>query len=86
MAIEIQVHSRNFKSKGDNPGPGYSFRLVRVYKLEDAQLPPISTPEKRRRGSNEWIATLPRTKKTNAALNSLGWILDESSSGDSNTT
>lgn len=58
IAVEMQIHSRNFKRKGDDfSGPfGNSFRLVRVYKIERR---PVSTPEKRRRGrggADEWIS------------------------------
>ena len=86
VAVEMQIYFRKFKSKcGNGPGQGYSFRLVGIYKLEDVQLPPVSTPEKRCQGANEWIATPPRTKKTCAALSPLEWIVGEDNGGDSNT-
>lgn len=85
VAVEMQIHSRNFKTKAtDGTGLGYLFRLVGVYKLEDVRLLPVSTPEKRRRGANEWIATPPRTKKTCAALNPLEWVVGKDNGGDAN--
>lgn len=48
VAVEMQIHSRNFKPKGGDGGDqgetkGYSFRLVGVYKLEGVQVPQSSS-------------------------------------------
>ncbi len=33
VAVELQVHSRNFKMKGKKKNIGYSFKLIELYKL-----------------------------------------------------
>lgn len=38
VAVEMQVHSRNFKGKGGDGGSfGYSFRLLGLYKLQSCK-------------------------------------------------
>ena len=47
-AIEMQVHTRNFKRKRDKASSfGYFFWLIRIYKLKDIKFLPVTTPEKR---------------------------------------
>lgn len=81
VTVEMQVHSRKFKPRGGDKGGqgnlGYSFKPIGIYKLQDVKILPPSTPEKRRKEANEWIATPPRTKKTCAALNPLEWAVDQ---------
>ncbi|MCJ1348901.1 hypothetical protein MMC31_007134 [Peltigera leucophlebia] len=76
VAVELQIHSRNFKTKGQERNLGYSFKLIRLYKLQDVKILPPSTPEKRQKEANKFIATPPRTKNTRSALNPLEWIVD----------
>lgn len=65
VAVEMQMHSANLKTKtNDGSGQGYLFKLVGIYKLQDVEAQPASTPENGRRGAEEWIATPPRAKKT----------------------
>lgn len=59
VAVEVQVHAQNFKSRGGDKGIqnqgnlGYSFRRVGIYKLQDIKVLPPSTPEKRRKEAEE---------------------------------
>lgn len=55
--------------------------LLVCNKLKNVQLHPVSTPEKRRRGANEWIATPPRAKKTCVTLIPLKWFVDHDAVG-----
>lgn len=64
VAIEQQVYSRNFKIKRMKKNIGYFFKLIRLYKLQKVMIFSPSTSEKRRKKSNEFINTLPRTKNT----------------------
>lgn len=78
----MQIHSCNSKLKAnDLGGQGYLFRLVGLDKLQDVQQTPVSTPEKRRRGTNEWIATPPKMKKTMTALNPQEWVVGGAGDG-----
>ena len=38
VAIELQVHSRNFKIKGKEKNIGYSFKLIGLYKLQKVKI------------------------------------------------
>lgn len=72
VAIEFQIVSRNFKaSKKIDAVKASSFRLLGVYLIEDPAHSSVSTPEKRRRGENEWIITPPRTKRTITSMKPL---------------
>lgn len=77
VAVELQIHSSNFKMRGQENNLGYSFKLIELYKLQEVKVLPPSTPEKRRKEANEFIATPPRTKHIRSALNPLEWIVDE---------
>ena len=77
VAVELQVHSRNFKIKGKEKNIGYSFKLIGLYKLQEVKILPPSTPEKRRKEANEFIATPPRTKTTRSGLNPLEWKVNK---------
>ena len=72
VAVEFQIVSRNFKaSKRIDAVKAYSFRLLGVYLIDEPTNSTISTPEKRRRGDDEWMVTPPRTKKTITSINPL---------------
>ena len=71
VAVELQIHSRNFKTRGQERNLGYSFKLIGLYKLQDVKILPPSTPEKREKEANKFIATPPRIKNTRSALNPL---------------
>ncbi len=47
VAVELQVHSCNFKMKGKEKNIRYSFKLIGFYKLQKVKILPPSTPEKR---------------------------------------
>lgn len=65
VAVEFQVLSRNFKtSKRVDTIKAYSFRLLGVYLVDDPMHSAMSTPDKRRRGDDEWMITPPRTNRT----------------------
>lgn len=50
VAVEIQVHIRNFKRKENKASSfGYLFWHDRIYKLEDVKIPLVSMLEKRQR-------------------------------------
>ncbi len=77
VAVELQVHSRNFKMKGKEKNIRYSFKLIGFYKLQEVKVLPPSTSKKRRKEANEFIATPPRTKNTRSGLKPREWIVDE---------
>lgn len=72
VAVEFQILSRNFKaSKKVDAVKAYSFRLLGVYLVDDPMHSTMSTPEKRRRGEDEWMVTPLRTKRTITSRNPL---------------
>ncbi len=71
VIVELQVYSRNFKMKGKEKSIGYSFKLIRLYKLQEVKIFPLVTSEKRRKEANEFIAMPPKTKNTQSGLNPL---------------
>lgn len=72
VAVEFQIVSRNFKaSKRINAVKAYFFRLLGVYLIDEPTNSTMSTPEKRRRGDDEWMVTPPCTKKTITSINLL---------------
>ncbi len=70
-AVELQVHSRNFKIKRKEKNIRYSFKLIELYKLQEVKILPPLMSEKRRKEANKFIATPPRTKNTQSGLNLL---------------
>lgn len=72
VAVEFQIVSQNFKaSKKVDVVKAFSFQLLGVYLIDNPVQATVSTPEKRRRGEDEWMVTLPRTKKTITSMNPL---------------
>lgn len=72
VAVEFQIMSRNFKaSKKVDAVKAFFFRLLGVYLIDNPIQTTVSTPEKRRRGENEWMVMPPRTKKTITSINPL---------------
>lgn len=72
VAVEFQIVSRNFRaSKKIDAVKAYSFRLLGVYLIEDPAQSSVSTPDKRRRGEDQFIITPPRTKRTITSMNPL---------------
>ncbi len=76
VAVEVQLQSWNFKPKeATEVTHGYSFKPVGLYQIQDIQVAPPLTPEKRRKENDKWISMPPRTKATDSALNPLQWIV-----------
>ncbi len=76
VALEVRLQSWNFKPKGATEVTrGYSFKPVGLYQIQDIQVAPPLTPEKRQEENNEWISTPPRTKATDSVLNPVQWIV-----------
>ncbi len=72
VVVELRIVSWNFKaSKKVDAVKEFSFRLLGVYLIDDPVQTTVSTPEKRRRGEDEWMMTPPRTKKTITSMNPL---------------
>ena len=78
VVVEMQVYTRNFKQKGNKAGSfKYSFKLIKIYKLENIKLPIVSIPEKRQRGEDKGLAIPSHIKKTLLGLNPLEWIITD---------
>ncbi len=72
VAVEVRLQSWNFKPKGATEVMrGYSFKPVGLYQIQDIQVAPPSTPEKKRKENNKWISTSPQTRAMDSALNLL---------------
>lgn len=72
VAIEVQIYSRNFKSKkSDEYICRYLFKLVGIYKIQNIQISSFFTPKKRQKMINKGIVILPRSKVTISILNLL---------------
>ncbi len=70
VAAKFSIHAINFKSTAKSDGTfNYNFRLQSVYLVDGG--PTISTSKKRKRGPDEWVDSLPRTRKTNVQANLL---------------
>ena len=78
VAVEFQVHARDFTKKNSNYSKDYTFRMQSAYLIE---LPKtkleVSTPTKRHQSTtgDEWLVTPPRTKKSSGNNNPLEWRL-----------
>ncbi len=76
VVVEVRLQSWNFKPKGATKVlRGYSFKPVGLYRIQDIQVAPPSTPEKRWKENDKWISTPPRTRVTDSVLNPLQWIM-----------
>ena len=71
VAVELQIHSCNFKMKEKEKNIGYSFKLIGLYKLGKVKILPLSIPEKSWKDANKFIATSFRTENMQSALNLL---------------
>lgn len=69
VAIELQVHSRNFKMKRKEKNIRYFFKLIGLYKLPKVNILLSSMPKKKRKEANKFLATSFRTKNTRSSLN-----------------
>lgn len=73
MAVEFQIHSRNFATANDPDGTrDYGFRLQSVYLVHEKK-PDVSTPKNRKCGPDEWLVSPPRTRKSKFGENLLEW-------------
>lgn len=74
VASKFSTHIINFKStaKSDNTF-NYKFQLQKVYLVNRS--PIIFIPKKQKQGSNEWVVSLSRTRKTNVQVNLLQYSL-----------
>ncbi len=78
VAVELQVHSCNFKIKRKEKNIEYSFKFIGLYKLQEVKILLPSKSEKRRKEANKFIATPLRTKSIWSGLNLLEWIINKS--------
>ena len=49
VAIELQIHSCNFKRKGDERNLGYFSKLIEFYKFYNIKILPLLTPKKNKK-------------------------------------
>lgn len=72
VAVEVRLQAWNFRPKGATKVTyDYSLKLVGLYQIQDIQVAPPLTLEKRRRENDKWISTPPRTRTTDSTLNPL---------------
>lgn len=76
VVVELQIHFRNFKTKGQKKNLRYFFKLIGLYKLQDIKIFLPSILKKRQKEANKFIATPFRIKNTHSAMNPLKWIDD----------
>ena len=75
VAVKFTTHAINFQTKAKPSSTfNYNFRLYSLY-LIDNDRPTVSTPSRRKQGPDEWLISLPRTRKTNIHINPLDWSL-----------
>lgn len=64
VAVEAQIGTWDFERDGKRI-KRYVLKMQSLYLVKDPRpKDPISTPQKRRRGPNEWVMSPPRTKST----------------------
>ena len=69
VAVEVQIGAWDFEKNGKRI-QRYVLRMQSLYLVTDPRpKEPVSTPQKRRRGPNEWVMSPPRTKSTKFGTN-----------------